>query len=422
MKRSALLALPVFFGMKVLAGLVLLKLSAAFLPVAGFSIFSQFLLFAALLNMLAIGGAQTGVIRQIAAATTADDHARVRNAGFAIWGGAIALLGIPSMVLARPIAQFLTGEPALWWVVPAVTLTSLLSGPGQIYCSMLTGFGRTAASLSAQALGFAASTVGATIGLLHHDAAGAVIAFSAGPLATLLAAGWMVRRHRVPRGSFGHVAAEVRVLIGYSGAFAILAILNAAIPFALRYYYREAFGAEQLGYWMAASRVSDTSTQLMGLYLIQLFMPRYAAAGAQERERALRESWLAASGIMLGFLIVFAVASQLLVRLFLSRSFLPAIPFIFGYMIGDVFRATVATAMYASFARARLTRYVAMEAGALSLFGLIMIALIHLGRVDAPMIAYPLAYVLFAVTIWTAHAAVRLRRPRPESSAQSADG
>jgi hypothetical protein len=51
-----------------------------------------------------------------------------------------------------------------------------------------------------------------------------------------------------------------------------------------------------------------------------------------------------------------------------------------------------------------------------------MIELIHLGRGDAPMIAYPLAYVLFAAAIWIAHAAVRLRRPRLESSAQSADG
>lgn len=416
MNRWALLSLPAFFGVKVLSGLVLLKLSAAFLPVARFSVFSQFLLFAALLNMLAVGGAQTGLIRQIAAAVTADDHARIRNAGLAIWAGAIVVLGLPSLVLAVPIAQFLAGDSSLAWAVPAITLTTLLAGPGQIFCSILSGFGRTPASLTAQALGLLASTAGAAIAVIHHQAAGAVVAFSAGPFVTLVTAGLMVRCHRIPRGSLDHVMGEVRILIGYSGAFAALAILNAAIPFALRYLYRDAFGAEQLSYWMAASRVSDTTTQLMGLYLIQIFMPRYTSAEPGEREGALRKSWLAASGIMLAFLIVFAAASQPLVRLFLSHNFLPAIPFIFGYMIGDVFRATVATAMYSSFAQAKLVRYVALEAGALTLFALLVIGLIRAGRLDAPLLAYPSAYILCAAAIWIAHVAGRLRRSPRESS------
>ena len=222
MNRWALLSLPAFFGVKVLSGLVLLKLSAAFLPVARFSVFSQFLLFAALLNMLAVGGAQTGLIRQIAAAVTADDHARIRNAGLAIWAGAIVVLGLPSLVLAVPIAQLLAGDSSLAWAVPAITLTTLLAGPGQIFCSILSGFGRTPASLTAQALGLLASTAGAAIAVIHHQAAGAVVAFSAGPFVTLVTAGLMVRRHRIPRGSLDHVMGEVRILIGYSGAFAAL--------------------------------------------------------------------------------------------------------------------------------------------------------------------------------------------------------
>lgn len=422
MNRWALLSLPAFFGIKVLSGLILLKLSAAFLPVASFSVFSQFLLFAALLNMLAVGGAQTGLIRQIAAARSPEDHARIRNAGLAIWIGAMVILGLPSLLLARPIAQFLADDPGLAWAVPAITLTTLLTGPGQIFCSMLSGFGRTSASLTAQALGLLASTVGAAIGVAHHQAAGAVVAFSAGPFVTLLVAGLMVRRHHIPRGGGEALMAEVRRLIGYSGAFAALAVLNAAIPFALRYFYREAFGAEQLSYWMAASRVSDTTTQLMGLYLIQIFMPRYTAAGPEEREHALRQSWMAATGIMLSFLITFAIASQLLVRLFLSRSFLPAIPFILGYMVGDVFRATVATAMYTSFAQARLARYVSLEAGALCLFGVLMIGLTRAGLITAPMVAYPAAYVLCAAGILTVHGIGRIRRLRRENPAQSPAG
>ncbi|WP_116092030.1 oligosaccharide flippase family protein [Sphingomonas crusticola] len=422
-RRWTILALPAFFALKVLSGLALLKISAAFLPVASFSVFSQFLLFSALLNMLSVGGAQTGLIRQIAAAGDDSDRARVRNAGLAIWTGAVVLLGVPSVAFASLIADFLTGDPGAWWVVPAIALPILAAGPGQIYCSMLTGLGRTPASLAAQSVGLLASTAGAVFGLARGDAALAVIAFSAGSLATLLVSGLMVRQHRLPRGTLGHVFAEVRILFGYSGAFAVLAILNAGIPFALRYGYREAFGAEQLGYWMAASRVSDTTTQLMALYLIQIFMPRYTAAHVQDGRKVLRESWLAATGIMVGFLILFYAASGLLVPLFLSQKFTPAVPFILGYMTGDLFRATVSVAMYAAFARAKLIRYVGLEAGTLGLFAAIMLLLIHFGRSDAPMIAYPAAYGACALAVWIAYAVGSVRRRTlRESSAPPAGG
>lgn len=415
MRRSAYLSLPAFFGLKVVAGLLLLKLSAAFLPVAGFSVFSQFMLFAALLNMLAIGGAQNGLIRQIAASASAAERARVRNAALIIWGGALAGLGLASILFARPIAIVLAGEAAPAWLVPAIALTALLAGPAQIFCSMLTGMGRVAASLIAQATGLMAGTIGAAVVLAHRAPAGAVLAFSAGPLLTLAVAGLMVRGHKLPAGGFRAIWPEVRTLLAYSAAFAALAVLNAAIPFTLRYIYREAFSAEQLGYWMAANRVSDTTTQLMALYLGQIFMPHYAKTFQGEAGAVLRQGWIVGTGIMASFLIVFLAGSRLMVTLFLSDKFQPAVPMIAGYMTGDVFRATVSVAMYASFARARLTRYVGLEAGALCLFGALMIGLIHAGRPDAPMIAYPIAYLLCAVAIGAVHI---LRRGGPDRGAK----
>src|SRR6202000_1487165 len=55
---ARLLWVPAFFALKVAVALGLLKLSASFLPVGGFSVFSQLMLFSALLNVLALCGAQ----------------------------------------------------------------------------------------------------------------------------------------------------------------------------------------------------------------------------------------------------------------------------------------------------------------------------------------------------------------------------
>ena len=88
---SGLLSVPAFFGLRVVLALGLLKLSASFLPVSGFTVFSQLVLFASLLNVLALCGAQNGVVRQAAAARDDEELKRTQSAAFTIWLGVAPL-------------------------------------------------------------------------------------------------------------------------------------------------------------------------------------------------------------------------------------------------------------------------------------------------------------------------------------------
>src|SRR4029453_17129186 len=90
-----LASVPAFFGLRILSALLLLKLSAHFLAVDGFAVFTQFMLFAALLNMAAVAGMQNGLIRQSAAAADSAALGQVRRAAFRIWAGAVPLLLVP---------------------------------------------------------------------------------------------------------------------------------------------------------------------------------------------------------------------------------------------------------------------------------------------------------------------------------------
>src|SRR5690242_20182575 len=91
---ARLASVPAFFLLRILSGLLLLKLSASFLPVVGFTDFSQLMLFAALLNIVAIGGAQNGLVRQAAAAEGSEALSRVHGAALLIWGAAAPLLAL----------------------------------------------------------------------------------------------------------------------------------------------------------------------------------------------------------------------------------------------------------------------------------------------------------------------------------------
>jgi O-antigen/teichoic acid export membrane protein len=389
-----------FFGLRVGVGLLLLKLSARFLPVAGFTQFSQFLAFAALLNLMAVGGAQSGLIRQAAAADDGEDLAATRGAAFMIWGAALAVL-TPAIALASgAISHILTGGWNHGSPVMAIAALTLPAGAGQIWCGLLSGRGKVVASLSAQALGLATGAAAAAWLIIQNRPIEATLAFAAGGLVTTAAAGVLIAPLKIPAVAWSLARTRVRPLVRYSAALAATTGFSALILFGLRAHYRESFGHTELGYWMAANRVSDMSTQLLGLFMIQSFVPRLARQDdpAAARRLALR-FWAAGAAGMATAAAAFALGARLLVHLFLSDAYLPAIPVIQTYMVGDVCRVWASIAMYSAFARGQPGRYAAIEMGALGLMAAITVTLATLGEGRAPQLGYAGAYAIVAVIV-----------------------
>ena len=406
-----LASVQAYFGLRVASALILLKLSASFLPVSGFTVFSQLMLFAALLNVLALCGAQNGVVRQAAAAEGAEDLARTQAAAFAIWGAAVPLALLPVLIASGPISRILVGSPAQASLVLAIALVALAGAPGQIWCGLLTGRKRVARSLMAQAAGLVAGAGGAGWRIMAHDPAGAALAFAGGSAVTTVVAlpfALQLGITLIPR----HFSwAPVRTLLRYSAAFAATTGYASVVLFGLRSVYREHFGATELGYWLAANRVSDMSTQLLGLFMIQVFVPHVAGTHDESRRRAiLIRCWAVAAGVMTSFVVVFSLASGLLIHLFLSDAYAPAAATIRTYMIGDVLRIWPSLAMYTAFANGRPLRYAGIEVGALTVMAAVAGGLIAAGDPAAPQLGYVIAYAIAATVV----SAAFLMRPAPQ--------
>ena len=406
-----LASVPAFFGLRVASALILLKLSASFLPVSGFTVFSQLMLFAALLNVLALCGAQNGVVRQAAAAQNPEDLARTQAAAFAIWGAAIPLALLPVLFAGGAISRILTGSPAQAPVVLAIAAVALAGAPGQVWCGLLTGRKRVARSLTAQAAGLVAGAAAAGWRIMAHDPAGAALAFAGGSVITTVVALPFALQLAIPLIPRRFDWAPVRTLLRYSAAFAATTGYASIVLFGLRSVYREHFGATELGYWLAANRVSDMSTQLLGLFMIQVFVPHVAGTHDESRRRAiLIRCWAAAVGVMTSFVVVFSLASGPLIHIFLSDAYAPAAAAIRTYMIGDVLRIWPSLAMYTAFANGRPLRYAGIEAGALTVMAAATGGLIAAGDPSAPQLGYVIAYAAAAAVV----SAAFLLRPAPQ--------
>ena len=176
---------PIYFAFRIASALFLLKLSASFLSVGDFAIFAQFLLFASLLNLAAVGGTQNGLIRQSAAAADPEALARTQTAALLIWAACAPTLMVPIGLAGGRISAILSGSPEHWPVVVTIALLAVAGGPGQIWCSILSGRKRVAASLTAQAMGLTTGTLLAAWQISQGAAIAGAIGFASGSLVTL---------------------------------------------------------------------------------------------------------------------------------------------------------------------------------------------------------------------------------------------
>ena len=393
------LGIPAFFATKMAVGLAIMELSAKYLTIGDFAVFSQFFVFASLVNLLATGGGQNGLIRQIAAAT--DDYgARTAvAASIAIWLGVSALIMVTLIMFSAQISTFLTGSPGLGWAVPWIGLTALAQGAGQIYCALLAGRGQLGRSLAVQGLGVILGGGGALALLWFGDAVCSVIAFSAGSSLSVFAAWRYARAFHLPQlERLRDIVGDLRILLAFARTFLAVAAAMPAALFVLRNLYREAAGLEALGYWLMANRISDLSTQMTGIFLSQAFIPRLAATSKDDpAARALiARAALTTFALQGSFLGVFLALPEFIVKTVASEKFLPAIPFIICYMAADTLRCIPAIAQCIAIARCRANVYLFIELAIAALFAAITSSFILLRMDMAPALAYLATYAIYA--------------------------
>lgn len=404
--KSGLLAMGavgLFFGLKILVGMALIVQSARALSVAEFGVFSQLFLFLALLSTVSAGGVQSGLIRQIATAGgSLVCERRSVAAAMIIWAGFGSAALLLSVLAATPLSELLVGNDSGRAVVPVIAAAALGAGGGQLLCAVLTGRGRAATSLTLQGIGLAVGGAVCWWRLSEGDAQGAVLGYTVGPLVTLVTAFPLARRC-VPhtRDAFRSVTAELRLLVSFSGAFLVTATAVPATLFALRYVYRLEFGEDALGYWLAANRVSDVTSQLLGLFMGQIYLP---AAARQTRPTAMRVlAWRTA---LIGLVVmgagaaIFTLFAPWLVTTFLSAAFLPAVPFIIGYLVGDTLRVVTSLTLHTALARGRLRFYVGIEIATAGCIAVWIVLLTTGGYVESAYWGYAAANATLALLCW----------------------
>lgn len=394
-------AVGAFFSLKFALGLGLIGISSSHLSIADFVVFSQLFLFFALLSTVAAAGVQNGLTRQIAFASgDRDAEHRAVAAAVRIWAIASLIIILLATIFRTNISHLLIGDASLSVAVPYITLAGAGGGCGTLACSILAGRQRAPTSLMLQSAGLMASGLLCIWWLMAGDPVGAVLGYAAGPLLTSGLATIVVRRDGFRFGRAEGQWQEVKSLLGYSLAFLCIAVVMPVTLFALRPVYLESFGTDKLAYWLAANRVSDVTSQILGLYMAQVFLPQISTnLDTQKSRHVMVTTLFIGSTVMLSGWALFSLAAPFFVTTFFSEKFLPAIPFISGYLLGDGLRVTTSLAMHYMLARRHLRWAVGIELGTASLLVAYMLLFTSLGHSEAPYWAYSGVYATITLII-----------------------
>jgi O-antigen/teichoic acid export membrane protein len=391
MKRQ--IAVVASVAIKIVSGLLTIGFAARWLDSTEFIFFVQFGFLLALGNLLATGGVIHGVVRGMAGGA---DEDRVAIVGTAL--AVSASIGLVTLIVAAVfsgnISRLLVGSDRWWWMVVALVPLTLFAGQGQIVGAYLTGLGHSIDNLMIQNLALLLATIGTVFGLYSGDPVAATLAFAGGlALQAPLMLIWVKLRglyhpHILARVSRAHG----RELLRYCFAFIVTATAMPLALFVLRDDYRHSFGVALLAGWLAANRLSDVFTQLLGVYMGQIYLPERA----QVLRDANRPRWLRgytqhlaiAGATMLGGVAAFLLAPQFWIRLGLGEAMLPAVAIITLYLIGDVLRSWPSINLHSLLAAGATRTYAAVELLTVGLFVALFFAFKSIAGSMAPAVAY----------------------------------
>jgi polysaccharide transporter, PST family len=385
---------------RLLAGLVVIKLVAWFAGPEGVGRLGQFMSLMSLLAVFAGGGISAGIVKYVAEYRQ-DAQKLSRLLSAALWYALCAscLMGAAALVLSRPIAEWLLGDPHYQNLIRVLAIAQLGIALVNYMLAVINGFMDVRRLAFIQVLGSVLSVV-MVVGLsrwLHLY--GALLALVVSQLLLLIVGLPTWRRSPYFQPSMLRIRFD-REMTQRLAAFSVMTLTSALLPplinIAVRNHLAGQFGWDQVGYWQAVSKVSDAYLLFLTTAINIYYLPKLASL----HERAslvfeLRQAYrYLMPAVMVLAIAVYLLRDQVTGLLF-SADFASANALYGPQLVGDVIKIASFMLSYLMLAKAMTRLFVISECVfALSYLALVYVFTASFGLIGA-MYAFAGNYLLY---------------------------
>ncbi|WP_158883529.1 O-antigen translocase [Rhodanobacter sp. L36] len=385
---------------RLLAGLIAIKLVAWFAGPEGVGKLGQFMSLMSLLAVLAGGGIGAAIVKYVAEYRE-DDGKLSRLLSAALWYAfcASCLMAFVALVLSRPIATWLLGDPQDAGLIRILAIAQIGIALVNYMLAVINGF------MDVRRLAFiqvAGSAVGIAMMIwlsqwLHlYGALLALVLSQVSWLAIGLPAWWRSAYFR-PAMLRMRFDREMTVRLAMFSMMTLSsALLAPLVNIAVRDHLAVHFGWQRVGYWQAVSKVSDAYLLFLTTAINIYYLPKLAST--HTREALLFELRSAFRYIMPAVIVLATlvyVLREWVTRLLFTADFESA-NFLYGpQLVGDVIKIASFILSYIMLAKAMTRLFVISECVfAFTYLVLVYVCTAHYGLVGA-MYAFAINYLLY---------------------------
>lgn len=298
---------------KILCGILILKLAAIYLSVQDFGRLGQFMTLVAVVNMLAGGGINNGVVKLLAEAKNELERQRVIMTAGWFWRISIVVICVLLLSTWTWHVDYL-GEATFF--VCFVALAHILWGQTNIFNSYLIANQQTQLL---KIYGLQSNILGLLFFLAVFFYQKTLISAFTGYLffisASFLVAILRVLPHYKELLSFykARYSQDIaKKLLHYCIVMLVGAVAIPIVQMLLRSHIAEVLGWESVGYWQAVIKISDAHLQFYGIINLSVLLPYFANLNTVQRITLTHKSVLKIIAI---FIIIALSTSSILIAL-----------------------------------------------------------------------------------------------------------
>ena len=390
---------------KVLSGVVAGKVVAEFLGPAGYALTGNLRNFLTSVDTFSTLGVQNGIIKYVA--ENEKNEVRLHRILSTVFISIFAMALLMSVALffsAGYLNETIFGRSSEYaWVFKVLAFTLPWHAGNIIFMAVINGLGKfkevIAINMAGNVLGLGISCL--LIWQLHIP--GALLGLIITPALLFVFSFYRVYRQFkgftfLKRKNFdGNI---IRRLLSYSLMSVVTAILGPIIFITIRNTIVTKSGIDAAGLWEAINRISFFSMMFVTTLLTVYFLPKLSTASDNSETRGVFFSYFKAIlPIFMAGCIAIYFLRGFIIRVMLSKDFLPMRELFFWQMVGDVFKVASLILGYQFFAKKMTRAFITTEIISFAVLYFSSICFIDIYGAEGAVMAHAFTYAVYFLVL-----------------------
>jgi O-antigen/teichoic acid export membrane protein len=401
---AAPVASAVAHSLRMLVGLVIIKMIAVVIGPSGFAILGNFMSVITMISVFAGGGIITGIGKYVSEYSQ-QPRRMIGIIGSAFCFGLIfsVIFMAISVIGAVQISHFLFNRTDYFWLVPCLGLAQLFCFFGAAIIAIVNGQHRYDLFAIITITGYVGCLPVAFLLIKTLGIPGAALGLAASISCAAVPALVLVLRSKI--------TPLIRLRINLKDAsalskFSLMALASAVLypstEMLIRTQIINTLGLVDAGYWQAMARLSGAYLGFFTVFLATSLMPRLSAIPTRSGVVRLVNTTLSRVGFAFFVVALFIfLLRHLIITTLFSQAFLQMQHLFAWQLLGDFFRVCAYVIGTAGVSKAAVKLYIAAEVIQCLLYGLFStIVIINGGSIENILQAYVTTYfIYFCITV-----------------------